>query len=378
MNKAFLSSALAFTTYAFPDGNVTLEKDQPGSEFVSTENCEFCQQSKIAPNLLTDSRPCHDLGFYVFADPLYWHADVDNTDREYLAKQITMNEFLTPINSSGPNQQLAFKWDWGYRVGLGIDFAHDQWDANIYYTGFQNTSDKSSFTVPASGGVNVLNGAVPLSTDKVGAAILSGSAIAKLHFNVIDVELGRFFKVSPTVSLRPHVGAKAAWIKLTEKDALKCLFDFPISGLIVPGVYHINNTNKSWALGPSIGVNSSWFFGTAIRQHFSIFGDLSGALMFSHFQNKHTEFSRVSQGGFSPLHLNRNLLVPMLSGIMGLAWDTCMRGGKMHCAIRAGYELQYWFRQSQRIFFSNFESNYIRSEDDLGLQGLTLDVRFDF
>jgi hypothetical protein len=73
-------------------------------------------------------------------------------------------------------------------------------------------------------------------------------------------------------------------------------------------------------------------------------------------------------------------MVPVLTGVMGLAWDTCFSCDTMHFGIRAGYELQYWFRQSQRFSFNSLGGTprYTRSVGDLALQGLTIDVRFDF
>jgi hypothetical protein len=126
------------------------------------------------------------------------------------------------------------------------------------------------------------------------------------------------------------------------------------------------------------------------RPVFSIFGDVSGALMYGHFKNSHSETgltaAGAATGGFSPSGLNRNLMVPVLTGILGLAWDFCFSCDSMHLGIRAGYELQYWFRQNQR--FSNFNTaglgesvaapRYTRTTGDLALQGLTIDVRFDF
>jgi len=115
--------------------------------------------------------------------------------------------------------------------------------------------------------------------------------------------------------------------------------------------------------------------------------------MYGHFKNTHSESGATAAGavagGFTASGLNRNLMVPVLTGVMGLAWDMCFSCDKMHLGIRAGYELQYWFRQNQR--FSNFNTGsagslgestaaprYTRTTGDLALQGLTIDVRFDF
>lgn len=404
MNKSFLFSIVALTACAFADGdttnsNIALADDLVAGRMDSDCNpkpkecppkpeckpkpkpCEPCVRKGMAPIVLTSSRPCNDAGVYLFADALYWHADVSNSDWAFA------NQNTAAIPTTGTNEEVTFKWNWGFKAGLGLDLDHDQWDTNVYYTWFRNNSTGSSFTTTAAA-----SAASSLNSDFPGdpISVTSGSASAKLHFNVLDWELGRSFYVSNSLSVRPHVGVKGAMIKLSETDTF--------ASLVAPTTYTVSNKTKSWAVGPSAGINSNWYFGCGNtmphkegRKHnevkdrpvFSIFGDVAGALMYGHFKNRHTE-SGVAAGvvsaGFNPSGLNRNLMVPVLTGAMGLAWDVCLDCDKMHLGIRAGYELQYWFRQSQRFSFDSLGTTprYARSTGDLALQGLTIDVRFDF
>jgi hypothetical protein len=342
----------------------------------------------MAPIVLTSSRPCDDIGLYLFADALYWHADVTNSDWAFVSNA------GSPTNpAAGANQELAFKWNWGFRVGLGYEFDHDQWDSDIYYTWFRNSAangstSQTAFTTPTGGSAVSLNSDLP---DLSGVTILTGAANTKLTFQVLDWELGRSFYISNSISLRPHIGVKGAWIKLTEAES----YTGSAAALVA---YSVSNETRSWGVGPSAGINSNWYFGCANtmppngrgdakdRPGFSIFGDVSGALMYGHFKNSHSEAGLTAAGaasnGFVPSGLNRNLMVPVLTGVLGLAWDMCFACDKMHLGIRAGYELQYWFRQNQR--FGSFQTSgfaappYNRTVGDLALQGLTIDVRFDF
>jgi len=418
MNKNLLFSMLALTACAFADGDTTNSsilladdnlvagrmdsdckpkpvecKPKPVECKPKPKPCEPCVRKGMAPIVLTSSRPCDDIGLYIFADALYWHADVTNAEWAFV------NSTGTAAPASGANQELAFKWNWGFRVGIGYEFDHDQWDSDIYYTWFRNnstgsgkgSSNSTGFTVGAPGAASSLN----TDSSMVPGTVATGSATAKLDFNVIDWELGRSFYISNSISLRPHVGVKGAWHKLTESES------FTGTGVIAS--YASSDETKSWAVGPSAGINSNWYFGCANtmpvgrngevkdRPGFSIFGDVSGALMYGHFKNTHSESGATAAGavagGFTASGLNRNLMVPVLTGVMGLAWDMCFSCDKMHLGIRAGYELQYWFRQNQR--FSNFNTagslgesaaapRYTRTTGDLALQGLTIDLRFDF
>ncbi len=414
MNKNLLFSMLALTACAFADGDTNSStlladdnlvagrmdsdckpkpvecKPKPVECKPKPKPCVPCVRKGIAPVVLTSSRPCDDIGLYLFADALYWHADVTNAEWA-----VVNPATIVSAPASEQNQELAFKWNWGFRVGLGYEFDHDQWDTDIYYTWFRNnaasngSTSSTSFTVPTGGAALSLNTDSPI----IPLAVTSGSATAKLKFNVLDWELGRSFYISNSISLRPHVGVKGAWIKLSESESFTARAGSPIA------TYNSSDRTKSWAVGPSAGVNSNWYFGCANtmgpkgevrdRPMFSIFGDVSGALMYGHFKNSHSESGAtaagVAIGGLNLSGLNRNLMVPVLTGIMGLAFDWCFDCDKMHLGIRAGYELQYWFRQNQRFFFgtpgiaaTGGTPRYARTTGDLALQGLTIDVRFDF
>jgi hypothetical protein len=411
MNKNLLFSMLALTAFAFADGDTTSSstlladdnliaggcetpckpkpecKPKPVECKPKPKPCEPCVRKGMAPIVLTSSQPCDDVGLYFFADALYWHADVTNAEWAFVNQISSVSSVV-----SGENQELAFKWNWGFRVGIGYTMEHDDWDTNLYYTWFVNhaangSTSQTAFTVSDAGAATSLNANMRATPDTV----INGNATTKLYFQVLDWELGRAFYVSNSISLRPHVGVKAAWIKLTENENF--------TATATPRTYSVSNSTRSWEVGPSAGINSNWYFGCANtmgmkgevydRPMWSIFGDVSGALMYGHFKNSHVEVAPLvglAGGGLTISNLNRNLMVPVLTGIMGLAYDTCFSCDTMHFGIRVGYELQYWFRQNQR--FSNFNEGgagastatprYTRTTGDLALQGLTIDVRFDF
>jgi hypothetical protein len=402
MNKNLLFSVLALTAFAFADGDTTnspalanedliADNCNPKPECKPTPPpckpkpkpvCKPCVRKAMQPIVLTSSRPCSDNGFYIFADALYWHGEIGDSDWAFV------NNGTTAGVPSGPNEEFTFKWNWGFRAGIGINLDHDQWDTNLYYTWFRNSASSSntvSVTAPAV--------AKELYNNSAGT-FTSGSATGELHFNVLDWELGRWFYVSNSLSLRPHAGLKGSWITLTTGDSVTGLV-----GATPATSYTVSNENKAWAVGPSGGVNTNWYFGCGntmdmrdghkgqvrSRPHFSIFADFAGALMFSHFKNTHSESGTSAAGavvsGFNPTNLNRNVVVPVVTSIAGLAFDTCFDCDNMHLGIRVGYEFQWWFRQSQRIFVdaaSTTSPRYVRTTDDLALQGLTIDVRFDF
>ena len=63
-------------------------------------------------------------GWFLTLDVLYWHAKVGGTEFAYSDNDPSAN---LPIR--GRTKDIDFEWDWGVRVGLGYNFAHDGWDA---------------------------------------------------------------------------------------------------------------------------------------------------------------------------------------------------------------------------------------------------------
>jgi len=309
-----------------------------------------CPPVPVCCNILCSADPLSANGWFVFADALYWHADVDNSDWAF------KNNDTTSTVIAGPNHALDFKWSWGFRAGIGANMDYDQWDTNLYYTWFRTSHSNSLGTEAAQVGSDLLGLASPFT---------QGSINWKVQFSMIDWELGRAFYVSKHLSLRPHIGIKGGWIhQRVRENFTKAI-----------GPYSSSSKNNFWGVGASGGFNSAWTFATLGSNHFGFFGDFAGALMYGHFNVKHEETS------FNPSGLSRNLMVPMLQGLFGLSWDTGFSCNQYHFGIRVGYEFQYWWKQNQMLrneIKTGSLINYSRSSGDLGLQGLTVDFRFDF
>lgn len=356
--------------------------------------CEPCVRPPVVT--LSTARPACGNGFYAFGDALFWHADVGDLDWAYVTNLNPPTATSTP-GQFLHNHDVDFGWDWGYRVGVGMNMDHDQWDSYIAYTNFHtDATDHLSAdggTVPLTAGPIPVGGIVTQTSDTTGVAS-NGTAQGfnkahidwKIKFNMFDWDLGRWFYVSKSLSLRPHGGVKGGWIH----QKIKQKFSLPTTPARVATTQSISVTNDFWGVGAAGGINTDWQFGTAGgtgNHRFGFFGDLAGALMYGHFEDKTTSKTVVTATGaeFSSASLskgfNSNHAVAMLQAILGLSWDFGFNNDKARFGLRAGYEFQYWFRQDRTLFFVfdvNGFGRYHRRNNDLALQGLTVDVRFDF
>ncbi len=370
MKKTVLFSVLALTASVFADDGLVAaaQKMDNTSQPQTTNNNQMMNQV-----VLTSARPESDNGWYLFADALYWHADVGNADWGSKASINTAGDQLTVVD-----HHLDFKWSWGFKVGLGVNMDHDMWDSNLSYTWFHTENSN------AMGSEGEHTTVLPTDDD-----MTSSKHHWDIHFSMFDWELGRWYYTSKNLALRPHVGVKGGWINQHRKTVGSGQADQQSTIISLNQVG--NFKNDFWGVGPSAGVNTLWVLGnagSAMDHRFSLFGDFAGALMYGHFHNTFSSTTKGT-GGLSPLsetgtvkNMDRNLAVTMLQGIMGLSWDTAFNRGRNHFMMRVGYEFQYWFRQNQYLSAKELNSKgmsgALRVSDDLALQGLTVDFRFDF
>lgn len=368
MNKSMLFSAVILTSAAFADGEFFAVKMDNNSQH------QMNSSPMMNHVILTSARPESDNGWYVFADALYWHVDIGSTD------WASVNDFSNTSNPVVKNHSLDFKWNWGFRVGIGANINHDMWDTNLYYTWL--FADNSN----SAGGANLY------LTDQFNAAsaisiLNSGSIKWDVHFSMFDWELGRWYYVSKNLAVRPHTGVKGGWIN----QKVHTIFSGPAVLQTPAIVYSEHFKNNFWGVGPLLGVNTLWVLGNAgaaMDHRFSLFSDFGGALMYGHFNVTNQSTSTTLAGTQSSVYiknLTRNLATAMLQGLFGLSWDTAFNQGKNHFMMKLGYEFQYWFRQNQLVTTvaqnrptGGFNFYNRRISDDLALQGVTAEFRFDF
>ncbi|MBX7067152.1 MAG: hypothetical protein K1X28_07970 [Parachlamydiales bacterium] len=263
-------------------------------------------------------------------------------------------------------KKVHFNYEWGFKVGIGYNLLkHDEWDTQFYYTWFRaEQRDSGRLEEPATlafyPGMNAFF-AVPDSIN--GSYLNSGDILWSIKYNMLDWELGRGYMVSIHLSLRPHFGLKGGEIRQNINGHYTSFDDEKI---------WFKSKNHFTGIGPSIGVNSRWEFGSWKSHSFSLFGDFGGAWMAGHWD------VRSSFGGDEPTvtfdHLSQNRSTITAQAFMGLAWDANFHYDQCHFSARLGYEAQQWFNQL-RLFLpgETFRYNY-----DLMLQGATFDVRLDF
>nr|NGX26747.1 hypothetical protein [Chlamydiota bacterium] len=298
----------------------------------------------------------------VFADFLVWctsEASTENWGQVFTTEGSTENIDLLSV---------SFGCDFGFRLGLDYSTCHDGWDLLGSYTWYRSVGKDSARTdgeiTSAFLGNFYINNADGGKLS--GPTYRSASIRWKIALNIFDAELGRLFCASECLTLRPFIGLKGGWID----QSIDTKWQDPTDPALLFTKASEDLKNDFWGIGPSAGLNLNWILCGTECHTFSLFNDLSGALMYGRwtfkdrYQNDRSEVVIIDLSKIDGA-------APMIRDFIGLGWK---REGKCYCfAVRLGYEAQFWLSQLQ--FYT---LNGGRLDNILTLQGGSLDVRFAF
>lgn len=304
------------------------------------------------------------------------HAPKTNVSGDLLvwfASEETATIWSTVLNTDLTNtgivdtfraKNLTFDWDLGFRVGIGHQFNYDDWDMQCAWTWYR-TQTKGN--IPRRDHTVLSEFFAGFVVDQDIA--LAGKVAWNILYNMFDVELGRKFLPSNSLSLRPFLGLKGGWIDQSIRSSWENL----ITDNVVTNLPSTENLkNNFWGVGPSAGLQTVWIVSQTRAKSISLFGDFSSAMLWGTWicvDKYHNPSPRVISVNLK----NATLGALMLSGFMGIGWDIGFQEGKYCISTKLGYEMQYWENQLRIPTFQ-----LLRLHGDLTLQGGRLQCQFDF
>ncbi|MCB1107816.1 MAG: MOMP family protein [Chlamydiia bacterium] len=304
---------------------------------------------------------------YLVADFIYWKVRQDGL--QYAVKGI--EDTGNPVTTKGKIYEPDFGGEPGFRVGLGLNLAHDGWDLLLKYTWLYASADDR-----ISGGltddtirpfwthslVGFLNGGVTRATSEW-----------DLRMNVLDLEWGRNYYISRFLTLRPFFGFKGFWSK---ED-----FNVRYRGLVlsqagdnVVGSTLVHLNQDTWGFGIRFGTNTAWYF----ARNWSAYADLALTAAWSRYdldrRDRGVNHSTNGETLLMSIGYDRYTMTPIMELGVGLRWEMWFNDDSYHALIQAGWEEQIWWDFNR--FFHIFQPNAMLG--NLQFQGLTLKFRFDF
>lgn len=311
----------------------------------------------------TTARPENDgKGFFVTFDVLYWQSLVDGTEFTYNQGCNASNVYALPVNAD-VNSITFNKWDWGFRAGLGYKFDHGEWDVYGNFTYFKNSSD---LTIGDGALTTILNDKIANNPIVEQDSVYFENVVSSFNFsfNRLDLELGRDFYVSKFLSMRPHVGLMTAWIKQYQTTKFT-------GGSVGYNTVSLTNYDKYWGIGPRTGINTQWH----LCNGFSLIGNTSGAFVYGNFKlSKNQSYSLNEAENSYYLYSGIHRFSPTGQLQLGLKYDRYTTDCKQHFSAFLAWDVQYWWN----LYRFLPADSIVSSNNDVSLQGATLNLRLDF
>lgn len=416
----------AFSHESIDDRLDTLEKEM---KEVAARNPESTYGAAF-----TTARPeTKNTRWFVFADVIYWHPKMGGT--EY-AITYTPTDFIgnilptnTPLDAyalshrpNGDYKENDFGWDLGLKAGLGYKTPHDAWDVLGRYTWFESHDTKQSGkNYPAM--MFPLKLSIGLSPDF--SAVNHAKSTVDISYQNVDLELSRNFFLSHNYSVKPYISLKGTWLDIQQKLLFTQVQNASLLNLFVAfrgDQFKANLSSRYFGFGPRIGAETKYYFNNGIN----IFGDFAAAILYGQFKTKQTddipearfggllfdqldpdeqqEFEELFNFSFTApsrkLSHNFHSFIPFAQMWLGLEWNKFMNCKKQHIRLKAGYEVQYFWRANQieeignkvnafSLEVLNLEQNQItikprgradnsHNSKDLMFYGITAEARLDF
>jgi len=224
------------------------------------------------------------------------------------------------------DQNLDFDWNWGFRVGAGVDLAcKTGWTSEIDWTRYHNHTTTTD-------GPN--------------------SAKWTLHFDTIDGIFGRNFWVGHCFNLKPFAGLRFA--RITQK--VNTDLETAVGTAVVATTNH--DSQKFWGLGPQLGLEADWY----LAKGFSLYGNLDAAILYGHTKTRFEDVSASTTAADSCDARGSSSAYPLVFDVgFGLRWEF------KYLLVHAGLEHHH---------YENY--NRIGGYGDLNLYGLNFGAALRF
>lgn len=377
-----IAAVLASTNQDLKASTKSENRPCPHAKKVTTYNIHHGVQGRVAPHTSAH-------GPFIYADFLYWQAKEDGLEYATAYRVSPSTGFV----ASAKNKEIDFNWKPGFRAALGYIFGENEaWDLTGTYTYYRTHSHTSSgpFSIDSR----------PLTAlwapSILGPLATTAKAEWNLSYNIADLDLGRNYFVSRKLALHPYLGLRGAFIYQHYRANYTGVYQTDTSSF--SNKTKMSADNDFTAGGIRAGADFLWHFGS----HIGLYGGMSGSILYGQFRIPQRFYGfRVADVEDVNALTAQNISLSgrsmrtraNIDAIIGLFWETMIRKWGHHIMLNVGYELSHWFDQNMlRQLVTSFDSqplaggsvsnttgrSFISQEGDLGLQGLTVRLRYEF
>ncbi len=307
---------------------------------------------------------CQDgLNVEMSADFLYWDWQQDF---------LQIGTLVDGSFGSSKSLYLDPNYHPGFQIGVGFNLlGMDDWHFFSEYTWYKNRSwaltkatEEEPIVLPSS--FSRMDQQLQKQAHLVGVL----KTQASMHFNALDILLGRPFYMGRKLTANVFMGLKTLW--LSERSLLESFTDTIDLTSGKKLLLYSKWRQKSWALGPKIGVDASWLFGKGLK----LLANGSFSTLYTRYTvyaNSETvvNLGKKIKGRQEELN-NYGTLRPITETFLGIGWESHFLDDSFRIDLAIGYDFNvYWA----------YNMNYAVTDQKIGsmyLHGLNVHVRLDF
>lgn len=293
--------------------------------------------------------------FTIGADWLYWKVQEDSLINASLID--TTDPLLATSDSILPK----FKYDSGFRVNVGYELPNNGWDLGVSYLYLPSNAHVSVATADINQFINISYDDLITPTFN---RLTSLSAKWDLNISQVDAEIGRTVCLGNCFTIRPHIGFRALLMHQ------KLRLDYtPDDSTIFSDVVAFNKyTEKLNGYGVEGGLWANW----NIAYGFSLVGHVGGSLLYSKYTLHEDLVVTAAVAEFDLPNGSATDTIwtgtPTVEYFVGLhyaqTWNNFLISGHV------GWE--------QRVIFDANRFRFLREDENLSAQGLTLGLAVGF
>lgn len=272
--------------------------------------------------------------------------------------------YATPaagIPGIGRVHEFNFDWKPAFKVGLGYNFDHDNWDAYIQYLRI-NTSMSNRQYLGSNAGELLRNLWIQQAS-----SFTQVKGKWDLDFNIFDLEFSRPYYNGKYLKFSAHYGLRGGWIDQT----------FFTEGINTATVMKSTFESKSWLVGPRAGIYTKWCF----EDGFRFFGNAAASLFYQKFYKitqRETYAANPTQCYVASNYLAKQLNAS-LDLFLGIGWGRYFHKNRDYFDLSIGYEAQLFYDQNKMRILKDITGNMaIVKAGNLMFHGLNVTLRFDF
>lgn len=227
-----------------------------------------------------------------------------------------------------------FNLNWGMTFGIGFLFSDDSWFLGARFDKLDLTSGlrrDSELYFPANFFWTFYGGA-PQVNELV-------ENYLNIDYYMLDVFLSRSSFFSGCFSLDPHIGIKAAWF-YTKEDSL---FEF----VFHPWSFAREMQNKSWIVGPEVGIDLNW----SLYDCISFFAESGLSLLWGQTKpQENDQFTLPPTIDFNVTDReSRDSVSPSLRLALGFKFDWFFWEDRFYAYTKVIFDSVVYWNQQERI-----------------------------